>query len=59
MPCPPRVQKLTGKQVAFHRVDLLDKEAIRKAFLAHTDVQCVIHFAALKVREEVTVSDRQ
>ena len=25
-----RVQKLTGKKCSFHRVDLLDKEALRK-----------------------------
>jgi len=43
-----RVQKLTGKQCAFHKVDLLDKTQLRSVFSAHPNIQCVIHFAALK-----------
>jgi len=43
-----RVQKMTGKNVVFHNVDLLDKAAISKVFSSHPDIQCVIHFAALK-----------
>jgi len=51
-----RVQKLTGKTCAFHKVDLLDKAAVRAAFAAHPEVSCVIHFAALKaVGESFTI----
>jgi len=51
-----RVQKLTGKKCAFHKVDLLDKAAVRAAFTLHPEVSCVIHFAALKaVGESFTI----
>jgi len=43
-----RVQKLTGKKCAFHRVDLLDKEGLRKVMTSHPDIDCVLHCAALK-----------
>lgn len=42
-----RVQKLTGKQLTFCNVDLLDLEGVRSVFKQH-DFQTVIHFAALK-----------
>lgn len=43
-----RVQKLTGKTVVFHQVDLLDKPALTKVFNQYPNIECVIHFAALK-----------
>merc|ERR1719347_23781 len=43
-----RVQKLTGKTLKFHDVDLLDKPAISKVFSEYPSISCVIHFAALK-----------
>lgn len=43
-----RVQKLTGKNVVFHQVDLLDKPALTKVFTQYPNIECVIHFAALK-----------
>ena len=42
-----RVGTLTGKPVAFHRVDLLDREALSAIFDRY-DFDCVIHFAGLK-----------
>lgn len=43
-----RVQKLTGKSVVFHKVDLLDKPALTGVFTQYPNIECVIHFAALK-----------
>ncbi len=42
-----RVQKLTGRSLDFHQVDLLDPEALDAVFQQH-DIDAVIHFAALK-----------
>ncbi|MBT3278600.1 MAG: UDP-glucose 4-epimerase GalE [Phycisphaerales bacterium] len=42
-----RVETLTGKQVEFHQVDLLDKPALEAVFAKHT-FDAVVHFAALK-----------
>jgi len=42
-----RVQELTGKNLTFHKVDLLDREGLEKVFEKHS-FQAVIHFAGLK-----------
>ena len=42
-----RVQKLTGKSLDFHNVDLLDIEALRTV-IKSKQFDAVIHFAALK-----------
>ncbi len=42
-----RVQALTGKDLAFHRVDLLDAGALEEVFAEH-EIDVVIHFAAFK-----------
>ena len=42
-----RVQKLSGKEVAFHEVDLLDVPGMEAIFAA-TKYDAVIHFAGLK-----------
>ena len=42
-----RVQEITGKSLTFHKVDLLDREALRHVFDQHK-LDAVIHFAALK-----------
>lgn len=42
-----RVRALTGKDLAFHRVDLLDTAALGRVFAEH-EIEAVIHFAALK-----------
>ena len=42
-----RLQRLTGKPVEFHRVDIRDREALTRLFATQT-FDAVIHFAALK-----------
>lgn len=42
-----RVQAISGKTVAFHQVDLLDRAALDRVFAANR-FDAVIHFAALK-----------
>lgn len=50
-----RVQKLAGKTLEFHKVDLLDKEAL-KAVFDNASIEAVVHFAGLKaVGESVTI----
>ena len=50
-----RVQKLAGKDLEFHRVDLLDQPALEAVF-ARSPIDAVIHFAGLKaVGESVTI----
>lgn len=50
-----RVQELAGKTLEFHKVDLLDKEAL-KAVFGRASIEAVVHFAGLKaVGESVTI----
>jgi len=42
-----RVQELAGRTLAFHRVDLLDRQALERV-VAGAGVSAVIHFAGLK-----------
>lgn len=50
-----RVQEITGKQLTFYRVDLLDQAALEDVFAAHA-IDSVIHFAGLKaVGESVSI----
>ena len=42
-----RVRELTGKELTFHQVDILNKSELEKVFAAEP-VDAVIHFAALK-----------
>ena len=42
-----RVQEITGKNVIFHKVDLLDKESLDAIFDRYS-IHSVIHFAGLK-----------
>lgn len=42
-----RVEKLTGKKIAFYETDLLDQEGVREIFRKEK-VDAVIHFAGLK-----------
>ncbi len=42
------MQKLTGKTVEFHQVDLQDKKQLGDIFKSSGPFDCVIHFAALK-----------
>ncbi len=43
-----RVEKLTGKKIDFHEVDLLDPAGVDGVFAACPDISAVIHFAGLK-----------
>lgn len=44
-----RVEKLAdGKKITFHKVDLLDKDALNEVFIKEGNVHAVIHFAAKK-----------
>ncbi len=50
-----RIQAISGKDVAFYQVDLLDKEALDQVF-AKNQIDSVIHFAGLKaVGESVSM----
>ncbi|MDE5413803.1 UDP-glucose 4-epimerase GalE [Alkalihalobacterium chitinilyticum] len=50
-----RVREITGKEVLFYQVDLLDKEALFDVFAKHS-IEAVIHFAGLKaVGESVSL----
>lgn len=50
-----RVQEITGKKLEFHKVDLLDREALEKIFQTN-EIEAVIHFAGLKaVGESVSI----
>ena len=42
-----RVQELAAKNLSFHQVDILDKDALSEVFAA-APIDAVIHFAALK-----------
>ena len=42
-----RVERITGKRVAFHLLDLLDREGLALVFKRHR-IDAVIHFAGLK-----------
>ncbi|KAI5636070.1 NAD dependent epimerase/dehydratase family domain-containing protein [Phthorimaea operculella] len=46
-PALRRAEEITGKTITFYRADLLDKPQINDIFDKH-DIDCVIHFAALK-----------
>jgi len=43
-----RVEKLTGKEITFTKVDLLDESGLREAFRKSGKADAVIHFAGLK-----------
>lgn len=50
-----RVQNITGKQLDFHKVDLLNREKLDRIFRDHK-IDSVIHFAGLKaVGESVSI----
>lgn len=50
-----RIEKITGKKVPFHQVDIRDKEGMREIFRQHK-IDGVIHFAGLKaVGESVKI----
>ncbi len=42
------VEKITGKKIIFHKIDLRNYDDIKNIFKQHTNIQGIIHFAALK-----------
>ena len=42
-----RVQEISGKKIIFHKVDLLDRQAVNNVFIEES-IDAVIHFAGLK-----------
>ena len=42
-----RVEEITGKDLTFYKVDILDREGLEKVF-EEEDIDSVIHFAGLK-----------
>lgn len=49
------MRRLTGREVAFHHIDLTDEDALDEVFVQHP-IEAVIHFAGLKaVGESVTM----
>ncbi|GAB6179471.1 UDP-glucose 4-epimerase GalE [Desulfotomaculum defluvii] len=50
-----RIKALTGQEVRFYKVDVLDKEGLEKVF-SENQIEAVIHFAGLKaVGESVAI----
>ena len=43
-----RVEKITGKHMDFHIMDVRDRDGLNKVFDDNPDIGCVIHFAGLK-----------
>ena len=48
------LEQIMGRRPAFHEVDLCNWEATAKLFEQHTDIEGIIHFAALKAVGEST-----
>lgn len=46
-----RIELLCGKKPDFEKLDVTDEKAFDRVFEKHPDVDSVIHFAALKVRD--------
>jgi UDP-glucose 4-epimerase len=45
-----RIELICGKRPEFAKVDITNEADFDKVFVAHPDIDSVIHFAALKVR---------
>lgn len=43
-----RVEKITGEQIRFYRMDVCDNASCEELFEQNRDIEAVIHFAALK-----------
>ena len=46
-----RIELICGKRPDFFQIDIRKEEDFDKIFDAHPDIDSVIHFAALKVRQ--------
>ena len=47
-----RIEEITGKRPSFAQIDICDKAQLDKVFKENSDIQAVIHFAALKAVDE-------
>jgi UDP-glucose 4-epimerase len=45
-----RIELICGKRPDFEKLDITDEKALDAVFEKHPDIDSVIHFAALKVR---------
>ena len=43
-----RIEKITGRKIVNHQIDLTDINAVHKFFSTNSDINSIIHFAALK-----------
>ena len=43
-----KIKQITGKEVKFYKVDILEREKLEKIFEENKDIESVIHFAGLK-----------
>ena len=43
-----RLEKITGKPIPFHKADITNKAELKEVINQHSDIEGVIHFAALK-----------
>ncbi len=43
-----KIKEITGKDIKFYQVDILDREKLERVFEENTDIESVIHFAGLK-----------
>lgn len=46
-----RIELICGKRPDFEKLDITDERALDAVFEKHSDIDSVIHFAALKVSE--------
>jgi UDP-glucose 4-epimerase len=46
-----RIELICGKRAEFEKLDIRDEKALDAVFEKHPDIDSVIHFAALKVRQ--------
>lgn len=44
-----RIELICGKRPEYYNIDIRKEEDFDKVFKAHSDIDSVIHFAALKV----------
>ncbi|KAF2859578.1 UDP-glucose 4-epimerase [Piedraia hortae CBS 480.64] len=49
-----RIELICGRRPAFHECDIANAEQLERVFAAHSDIEHVIHFAALKAVGEST-----
>lgn len=51
-----RIELICGKRPIFYEADITDEKALDDIFAKHTEIDSVIHFAALKVHHQCRTS---